>query len=125
MLNRYQRFGVRSENQIAQELERRGYAIVERNFKCPLGEIDIIARHRGQIVFVEVKGRQSLRYGHPKQAITPRKQSKISMVALFYLKRRRQLNCSARFDVAVVLDQRPAGGIHLEIVENAFDLCYG
>ena len=99
MPNLNQRFGKKSEADAAKRLKQLGYKILEENFRNRLGEIDIIAKDGETIVFVEVKARKSKTYGHPKWAITLKKQRKISMVALSYLKATRQNHAKARFDV--------------------------
>jgi putative endonuclease len=123
MLNLRQQYGAQSESLAARLLKRRGYTILETNYRTPLGEIDIIARDRDTIVFVEVKARRSLGFGGPKWAVTPKKQRKISMVALYYLKTTRQSQAKARFDVVAIrsLAEPP----QVEIIQNAFDLLYG
>jgi putative endonuclease len=123
MLNLRQQYGAQSESLAARLLKRRGYTILETNYRTPLGEIDIIARDRDTIVFVEVKARRSLGFGGPKWAVTPKKQRKISMVALYYLKTTRQSQVKARFDVVAIrsLAEPP----QVEIIRNAFDLLYG
>jgi putative endonuclease len=123
MLNLRQQYGAQSESLAARLLKRRGYTILETNYRTPLGEIDIIARDRDTIVFVEVKARRSLGFGGPKWAVTPKKQRKISMVALYYLKTTRQSQAKARFDVVAIrsLTEPP----QVEIIQNAFDLLYG
>lgn len=62
-------------------LRTEGYDIVERGWRCPRGEVDIIARRGGALAFVEVKTRRSLRYGHPLEAITPAKFSRLRILA--------------------------------------------
>jgi putative endonuclease len=123
MLNLRQQYGAQSESLAARLLKQRGYTILETNYRTPLGEIDIIARDRDTIVFVEVKARRSLGFGGPKWAVTPKKQRKISMVALYYLKTTRQSQAKARFDVVAIrsLTEPP----QVEIIRNAFDLLYG
>jgi putative endonuclease len=123
MLNLRQQYGAQSESLAARLLKRRGYTILETNYRTPLGEIDIIARDRDTLVFVEVKARRSLGFGGPKWAVTPKKQRKISMVALYYLKTTRQSQAKARFDVVAIrsLTEPP----QVEIIQNAFDLLYG
>ena len=122
MPDKRQQFGSNSESLAAGYLKKNGYKILERNYRTPLGEIDIIARERKTIVFVEVKSRRSVRYGNPKWAVTPRKQRRISMVALQYLKTTRQMDNRARFDVVAVVSNRDDPQI--EIVKNAFELSY-
>ena len=122
MLNRQQQFGKQSERLAAEFLKRTGYRILETNYRSKLGEIDIIAREKGTIVFVEVKARNTSRFGSPKFAVTPAKQRKISMVALQYLKSTRQMDNRARFDVVAVISNRDEPQI--AIVKNAFELAY-
>lgn len=114
--------GKSGEALAARLLKKRGYKILETNYRSRLGEIDIIARDRKTLVFVEVKTRASLGYGHPKTAVTPAKQRKISMTALGYLKETDQTRAKARFDVVAVLGDGPDRRI--EIIRNAFELAY-
>ena len=123
MLNKQQKFGEKGEALAAWYLQKNGYKILERNYRTQLGEIDIIAKEKKTIVFVEVKSRKSIRYGSPKWSVTPQKQRKISMIALQYLKRTNQTDARARFDVVAVTSNRDEPQI--EIVKNAFELAYG
>jgi putative endonuclease len=122
MQNKHQKFGEKSENLAVWYLKQNGYKIIEQNYRNRMGEIDIIARDKKTIVFVEVKSRKSIRYGSPKQAVTPKKQRTISMVALSYLKTTKQTDAKARFDVVAITSNRDEPQI--EIVKNAFDLAY-
>ena len=122
MTNQQQKFGEKSENLAAWYLKQNGYKIIEQNYRNRMGEIDIIAKEKKTIVFVEVKSRRSIRYGNPKQAVTPKKQRKISMVALYYLKSTQQIDAKARFDVVAITSNRDEPQI--EIIKNAFDLAY-
>ncbi len=122
MLNKQQKFGNKGESIAARHLKRQGYRILEQNYRTNLGEIDIIATDRDTIVFVEVKARKSGRFGDPKWAVTPRKQRKISMVALHYLKATQQDHVKARFDVVSISGAGSSPGI--ELVKNAFELAY-
>jgi len=123
MINQRQQFGKQSERLAVAYLKRNGYRIVETNYRSPVGEIDIIAREKGTLVFVEVKARRSSRFGSPKGAVTPAKQRKISMAALDYLKRSGQDDVRARFDVVSI--DAASGRTDIEVVKNAFDLAYG
>ena len=77
--------GHRGEELAAQELQRRGYEIVERNWRCEVGEADIVAR-RGPIwAFVEVRTRRGEAYGSPEESITPKKQARMRAVAERYM----------------------------------------
>ena len=122
MQNKRQQFGKSSENLAVWYLKKNGYKILEQNYRTQLGEIDIIAKEKKTIVFVEVKSRKSIRYGNPKWAVTLKKQRKISMVALQYLKSIRQTDARARFDVVAIISNRDEPQI--EIVKNAFELAY-
>lgn len=122
MTNDPQKFGLGSEDLVVAHLTRMGYHILERNYRTRLGEVDIIARHGGTLVFVEVKARRSGRFGHPKLALTPAKQRKISMVALAYLKQHKSMDIRARFDVVTV--QQRFDQTIVEVIPNAFELAY-
>ena len=100
-------------------LKKNGYDICETNFRCPLGEIDIIAREKDEIVFIEVKTRRSSRLGYPEQAVGARKQTKLSQLALWYLQEKRLADVNARFDVIAITLQ--AEGNEIKIIKNAFD----
>lgn len=123
MADKRKQFGQRGEELAVTLLRKRGYKVIERNFRTRNGEVDIIARHKGRIVFVEVKTRRSARYGDPKFAVTPQKQRKISMVALEYLKKHHLMQAPARFDVVTV--QSADAEETVEIIPNAFELSYG
>lgn len=114
-----QRFGKASEDIAAVELRRRGYKILEKNYRTRFGEIDLIAMDGGAIVFIEVKARRSGLFGSPKSAVTLHKQKKISLVAMHYLKTTGNMDKKARFDVVSVSVHGTTHGI--EILKNAFE----
>lgn len=91
------------ETSAVEYLEEKGYEILETNYKNKLGEIDIIAKDGERIVFVEVKARQTARFGYPREAVNYYKQKTIQMVATMYLKSKRLLNSYIRFDVIEIL----------------------
>ncbi len=122
MRNNLQAFGERGESLAVWYLKKNGYKIIEQNYRTKLGEIDIIAKEKKTLVFVEVKSRRSVRFGNPKWAITPKKQRTISMVALSYLKATKQSNAKARFDVIAITSNQDEPQI--EIIKNAFELSY-
>lgn len=113
------RLGSLGEGAAAAFLERRGYAIVERNYRCRLGEIDLVVTDGTIIVFVEVK----LRYDRfaAYEAVHARKQERISRAAFDFLERRGMLARPARFDVVAV------DGATLECshTPDAFDCAFG
>jgi putative endonuclease len=123
MPDRRQRYGEAGETLAARVLRRQGYRILETNYRTPIGEIDLIARERDTIVFVEVKARRSPHFGHPKAAVTALKQRKLSMVALYYLKTTGQSGAKARFDVVAICGATERSEV--EVVRNAFELAYG
>jgi putative endonuclease len=89
--------GSAAEARAVEHLRARGYRIVERNFRCKLGEIDIVARDGDTVVFVEVRSRASARYGTALEAVSPAKQRQVARVAQVYAAQRRPSAC--RFDV--------------------------
>lgn len=114
--------GTFGESIALEALKKDGYKILEQNHRSRLGEIDIIALEGGTLAFVEVKARRTDQFGDPKHAVTPKKQRKISMVALEYLKKTGQTDKKARFDVVAV--RLSHGQPDVEIIKNAFDLAY-
>ena len=122
MLNQRQIFGEKGESIAVRYLKKKGYKILEKNYRTKLGEIDIIAKDKDTLVFVEVKSRRSWQFGNPKAAVTPAKQRTISKVALYYLKTKDRSNAKARFDVVTITATRDKSQI--EIVKNAFELAY-
>ena len=117
-----QHVGKKGESIAVKHLKKNGYKILEQNYRTKLGEIDIVAKEKDTIVFVEVKARRSDRFGSPKWAVTLKKQRKISMVALHYLKSKNQTREKARFDVVAI--RLTSEGPGIEIVKNAFELAY-
>ncbi len=106
------------------ELVRRGYAILARRYRTRFGEIDIVCRDSRTLVFVEVKARQSRRYGGALEAITRRKQRRVSALALDYLSRTQQLDAPCRFDV-VSIDGIGTERPDIQVVVNAFSVISG
>lgn len=130
MTTKYQQFGKKSESVAVNYLKKQGYRIIELNYRTKLGEIDIIAKQKGTLVFIEVKARKSNRFGRPELAVTPKKQRKISMVALYYLKSTKQSNAKARFDVVAINSVNSVNSVKakegpsIKIIKNAFELAY-
>ena len=96
----YQRhiLGKTGEDIATQYLIQKGYKIVERNFYCRQGEIDIIAKEKQEIVFVEVKTRSNLCFGKPREAVDEGKQNHIYKTAKYYLYKHKLENSYVRFD---------------------------
>ena len=114
--------GKKGEDIAAACLRKEGYRIIERNYRCLYGEIDIIAMDAGDIVFIEVKSRKSDNFGSPEEAVGITKQKKISRVALNYLRERGLADHNARFDI-VAIRFMPQGN-RVKLIRNAFDLSY-
>jgi putative endonuclease len=104
-------------------LQNRKYAVVERNFRCKCGEVDIIARDGKTIVFVEVKTRRATSFGPPQLSVTEFKQRQISKSALTYLALKGLSQANARFDVIAIFLQEKNPPL-IEHIQNAFDLKY-
>lgn len=115
--------GQQGEEEAAQFLEKKGYVILEKNYEASFGEIDIIARDRHVLCFIEVKTRQAHEYA-PEESVTYSKQKKLTKLAYQYcLDRDIDLDEEeARFDV-VAVTARPSGEMAIELIENAFDAC--
>ena len=96
-------------------LTTQGYEIVEYNFYTRSGEIDLIARHEGYLVFVEVKYRENDKMGHPLEAVSMSKRRTICKCAAYYLKKKHLYDVPIRFDVVGILGDR------IQVLQNAFD----
>jgi putative endonuclease len=94
--------GKRGESAAAEYLSSSGIKIIERNFRCPLGEIDLVAKDGKTIVFVEVRARQADGICSPEESITIYKRRRLTRAALWYLKQRGLLDSHARFDVVAI-----------------------
>ena len=110
--------GNRGEDLAAAALKKQGYKVLERNYRTPLGEIDLIARHQGVLVFIEVKTRSSARFGAAQEAVHYGKQARYRKLADYYLKQKRLEEIAVRFDVVGILWQD--GKPQVEVIEGAF-----
>ena len=108
------KIGVSGEQQAKEYLVKNKYKILNCNYKTPLGEIDIIAKQKDVIVFVEVKARTSQKFGLPRESVTNFKQHKIKQVATQFLQKNNLLNSKVRFDVIDILSNE------LTHITNAF-----
>ena len=107
------KFGDSGEAFAAEYLAGKGFSILERNYRTPMGEIDLIARDGRVLVFVEVKVRNRSRMA-AREAVTPAKQKRLSRGALYYMMKKGLMNCQARFDVVEIQDG------HLTHLRDAF-----
>lgn len=111
--------GAKQEQVAAGYLKDKGYLILEYNFRCRMGEIDVIAKDENYLVFVEVKYRKDTAKGLPQEAVDLHKIQKITRTAQFYILK----NClppdtPCRFDVVTILDQK------ISLTKNAFDAVF-
>lgn len=102
-MNEKQILGRQGENIACEFLQKIGYQIIFRNFSCRQGEIDIIAKDKETIVFVEVKTRKNLYFGSPAEAIDKRKSLHIIRTAKYFLHLNRLVDKSTRFDAIEIL----------------------
>ncbi len=114
--------GKKGEDLAVTLLKAMKYQILERNYRCLLGEMDIIAREKGSLVFVEVKTRATKDFGGPAAAVHEKKQRQLSRVALLYLNHKKIRDVQARFDVVAV--DLSGSSPRIEVIQNAFDLLY-
>jgi putative endonuclease len=111
--------GIRGEDLAERFLKKKGYRIVARNFKTPVGEIDIVADDGGTLVFVEVKTRGGDTFGRPFEAVDARKKEKLRKIALYYLKNRCKHDMPSRFDVLSI--NAGGGKEEIEHIVDAFE----
>ena len=109
------KIGADYEKTAGKYLEKKGYKILEYNFRYRQGEIDIVAMDGEYLVFCEVKYRKDLKCGHPAEAVDRRKQRTISKGACFYMTLRGLSDIPCRFDVVSIEDDK------ITLYQNAFD----
>lgn len=111
----------REGEQIAERyLKKKGFTLLERNYRCPIGELDLIVLDRRVVVFVEVKTRSDGGLGSPLESVHRHKQQRMIKAALYFLSQRRLHDHEARFDVIGITfeGQEP----NIEHIQNAFDI---
>jgi putative endonuclease len=110
--------GVDYEYIAALYLQAEGYEIIEHNFRCKIGEIDIIAKKDNYLRFIEVKYRSDKRIGIPEEAVNYKKQRLISKTASYYImKKGYTMDIPCCFDVVAILDNE------IKLYENAYEYC--
>jgi putative endonuclease len=107
--------GERAERIAAGYLQRKGLALIETNYRCRWGEIDLVLRDRDTIVFIEVKLRRTTSFGGAAYSVTPRKQGRIIAAARHYLAGKKEMPC--RFDVVLLERLDPP---RIEWIRDAF-----
>jgi|UniRef100_A0A7C4AST3 putative endonuclease len=108
---------MRAEDVAVRHLEKLGYDVIERNFLCKVGEIDLIARHQDTLVFVEVRSRHGKEAVDPIYSVDVRKQKKLIKTAQFYLTSRFSEYPVCRFDVVIVTLGNPPD---IVVLQDAF-----
>jgi putative endonuclease len=106
-----------------EKIKRLGYTHIIKNYRCRLGEVDLVAKDGDVLVFIEIKTRRGQPLGFAKEAVNARKRRQLSKVALNYMKTNDCCDVSARFDVVAV--SVGGGSPQIEVIKNAFDLAYG
>jgi putative endonuclease len=112
--------GQEGERVAEEYLKNKGYKLVERNYRCSVGELDLIVLDRRVVVFVEVKTRSGHGFGSPLEAVAFRKQRKMIQAAQYFLSEKRLHQRDARFDVVGI--SWPGREPVVEHIENAFEL---
>lgn len=111
--------GILGEKLAKDYLKKRGYRIRETNYRCPEGEIDIVAEHKDYLVFVEVKARRSLEFGSPEESITADKRERLRAVAARYHQEHDDLPQLWRIDVVAIELGSKNKPSRIELIENA------
>ncbi len=111
--------GILGEKLAGDFLRKRGYRILEANYRCPRGEVDLIAEHKDYLVFVEVRTKRSREFGTPEESITPTKMERLRTVASHYRQTHDNLPQLWRIDVVAVELGRRGKPSRIELIENA------
>jgi putative endonuclease len=111
--------GILGEKLAGEFLGRNGYDVIETNYRCPGGEVDIIARQRDTLVFIEVRTKTSRQFGGPEESITPAKMERLRTVAAHYGQTHLDLPEARRIDVVAIQMNRSGRVTHIELIENA------
>jgi len=115
--------GAHGEEIAAKFLRRQGYKVLLRNFRSRKAEVDIVARHKDWLVFVEVKTRKSEEFGLPSEAVDAEKQRNLTKAALDYLRLLGNPPIHFRFDIVeVVIAEGANRPDDVRLIQNAFDL---
>jgi putative endonuclease len=111
--------GIFGEKLAQDFLEKRGYRILETNYRCPQGEIDIVARHKDYLVFIEVRTKKSLDFGTPEESITPAKKERMRAAAFHYRQTHNDVPASWRIDAVFIELNQKSKLSRIELIENA------
>jgi len=111
--------GILGEKLAGEFLEKQGYQIWQTNYRCPEGEIDIVATHGDDLVFIEVRTKKDLEFGSPEESITRRKMEKLREVVARYRQTHENLPASWRIDVVAIELGKNNKPSRIELIENA------
>jgi len=111
--------GLMGEKLACEFLGKNGYDIIEKNYRCPEGEIDVIARQQDTLVFIEVRTKTSRKFGGPEESITPVKAARLRTLAARYGQSHKNLPELWRIDVVAIRMNKDGRASHIEVIENA------
>jgi len=111
--------GILGEKFARDFLKKRGYRILETNYRCPQGEIDIVARHKDSLVFIEVRTKTSLEFGSPEESITSTKRNRMRATAFHYQQVHSDLPQLWRIDVVAIELNQKGKVSRIALIENA------
>ena len=114
-----QGLGRLGETLAEQRLRSLGYEIVARNYRAASGEIDLVAQHHGEWVFVEVRARRGRKYGTPEESVTSRKQARLIQTAEAFLEERELGDVAWRIDFVAVEFSTRGELLRVEVIERA------
>jgi putative endonuclease len=114
--------GLLGEKFALKKVKGLGYKLIEKNYRCALGEIDLIAKDGDCLVFIEIKTRKGASIGYAKEAVDQKKMKQISKAALTYMKANDCCDAKSRFDVIAVSIE--GNRKEIEVIKNAFELAY-
>lgn len=113
--------GARGEAMACNFLVKKGYQIVEKNYRCRLGEMDVIAKKGNRLSFIEIKSRSGHQFGEPQDAVDARKQAKLMKIASWYLKEKKLGDTPVSFDVIAVMWKK-SDIPEIRLIEHAFEM---
>ena len=111
--------GKRGEELARRFLEEKGYRIITNNYRCPEGEVDIIAQHKDCLVFIEVRSKTGKQFGSPEESVTTAKKKKLITTALRYIQAQDNPPQQWRIDFVAVEMDKKGEPLRIELIENA------
>lgn len=103
MTHKRRQVGLAGEEAARLYLEKQGYKVIERNYRCPLGELDLIALDERTTVIIEIRAKTGLSYGSPEESITADKGRRLLRLAQYYLKSKSKTDAPSRIDLVAVM----------------------